>query len=634
MKTALSILKKYWGHDAFRPLQEEIILHTLEKKDGIVLLPTGGGKSICFQIPALLQEGTCIVVSPLLALMQDQIDNLNRRKIKAVALNKNRSQEELIVLFDNLQFTNTKFLYLSPEKLQSLFIQNKIKQLPVSLIAIDEAHCISEWGHDFRPSYLKINILRTLCPQANLIALTATATQKVLKDIAQNLELKKETLFKSSYKRANLAYQVFDVEAKFPKIVQILNKIKSPVIIYTNHRRTAKKISDALNKENFSSVYYHGGMPVDAKKKMYDQWYNESARVMVATNAFGMGIDKDNIRCVIHYDLPNSIENYIQESGRAGRNGKKSFAVLLKNKPDIQAKLKNFDQQSFTIDFVKKIYFHLNQYFQIAKGEHSEKNYEFDIYEFCDRYNFSLKNTSQVLQTLQNQGVLNLYHGHQKNAVLKFISNSNHVLSYSEKHLSSASILQLILRSYGGIFENFVPISIYKLSKELHTTQQHVHSILQNLERDSLIRYLPASSKTAVNFLVPREDDRTINSIAKNIKSIHTYKKKKLLDMLGFIENKKSCRSEQLLSYFDEKGGEDCGICEICLEKKSTANENLILLEKNILDLLQRNPLTSQEICEYIPNNESIILRTLRSLLEAKKIQLTDQNTYNCLQDQ
>ena len=289
MKTPLSILKKYWGHHAFRPLQEEIIQHVLQKKDSIVLLPTGGGKSICFQIPALLMKGTCLVVSPLLALMQDQIENLNRKNIKAVALNKNRSQEELIVLFDNLQFTNTKFLYLSPEKLQSPFIQNKIKQLSISLIAIDEAHCISEWGHDFRPSYLKLNTLRKLCPQANFIALTATATEKVLKDIAQNLEFNKETLFKSSYKRSNLAYQVFDVEDKFSKILQILNKIKSPVIIYTNHRKNTKKISDQLNHNNFPSVYYHGGMPIDEKQKMYDQWYSESARIMVATNAFGMG---------------------------------------------------------------------------------------------------------------------------------------------------------------------------------------------------------------------------------------------------------------------------------------------------------------------------------------------------------
>jgi ATP-dependent DNA helicase RecQ len=631
MKTPLSILKKYWGHHAFRPLQEDIIQHVMQKKESIVLLPTGGGKSICFQIPALLLDGTCLVVSPLLALMQDQIDNLNRKNIKAIALNKNRSQEELIVLFDNLQFTNTKFLYLSPEKLQSPFIQNKIKQLSISLIAIDEAHCISEWGHDFRPSYLKLNNLRELCPQANFIALTATATEKVLKDIAQNLEFNKETLFKSSYNRTNLAYQVFDVEAKFSKILQILNKIKSPVIIYTNHRKTTKKISDQLNDKNFPSVYYHGGMPVDEKKKMYDQWYSESARIIVATNAFGMGIDKDNIRCVIHYDLPNSIENYTQETGRAGRNGKKSFAVLLKNKPDLTASLKNFEQQEFTIDFVKKIYFHLNQYFQIAKGAHSEKKYEFDIYEFCDRYNFSLKKTSQIIQTLQNQGILQLFDGYQKKAALKFTSHSNHVLSYCEKHPSSANLLQLVLRSYGGVFENFVPISLYKLAKELNTTPKRVHTNLQNLERDSLIKYLPTSAKTSINFLVPREDNRTINSISKNIKSIQGNKKKKFLDMLAFIENKKVCRSQQLLSYFGEKSKETCGICEVCLEKKSMPNSDPKLLKKNILDILKNKELTSQEICHYIPNEKTIILRTLQTLLEAQKIQLTTQNTYKSL---
>lgn len=627
MSSPLSILKKYWGHQTFRPLQEEIIAHVLQKKESVVLLPTGGGKSICFQIPALLMEGTCLVVSPLLALMQDQIDSLNRKNIKAVALNKNRSQEELIVLFDNLQFTNTKFLYLSPEKLQSQFIQNKIKQLNISLIAIDEAHCISEWGHDFRPSYLQLNTLRELCPKANFIALTATATEKVLKDIAFHLNLKNERLFQSSYKRENLAYQVFNVEAKFVKVLQILKKIKSPIIIYTNQRKTAEKISSRLNQAHFPSVCYHGGMTPEIKKQMYDQWYSESVRIMVATNAFGMGIDKDNIRCVIHYDLPNSIENYLQEAGRAGRDGKKSFAVLLTNKPDLSAQLQNFEQQEYTIALVKKTYFQLNQYFQIAKGEQTEKNYEFDLYEFCDRYDFSVKKTATILQMLENQGVLSLFRGHQKKPALQFIANSSCVLSYCEKHPSAADLIQLILRSYGGIFENFVPISLYRLSKELQTTNHEIHSILQNLERDSLIKYLSASKKSAMRFLVPREDDRTINGIAKKIKRIQANKKKKFQDMIAFVENRKSCRSVQLLAYFGEKKAVDCGLCEVCLEKnKHTVPSNE--LKKNILDLLKIKEMSSQQICQHIFSTETIILRTLQELLEAQQIQLTDHNTY------
>ena len=370
------ILKRYWGHSSFRNLQEEIIEAVISKKDVFTLLPTGAGKSLCYQIPALSKEGICLVISPLISLMKDQIEQLDKKGIKALSIESNTSIDQIVTLFDNLKFGKYKFLYLSPERLNSEFILNKIKQIPVNLIAVDEAHCISEWGHDFRPSYRLIHKVREIHPEVNVIALTATATKKVTQDIIENLNLSNTSIFKKSFYRKNLAYQIIKNENKLGKLEQIFKKNPFPTIIYVNSRKKTEDISNFINAKGYLSTFYHGGMTTESKTKAFNSWIKEDRLIMVATNAFGMGIDKPNVKVVIHLDLPTSIENYVQEAGRAGRNGEKSFSVVLQNENDINSFKKNTLETIPTINEIKNIHRKLYQYFQIALGELPEVSFD------------------------------------------------------------------------------------------------------------------------------------------------------------------------------------------------------------------------------------------------------------------
>ena len=376
------ILKEYWGFNAFRNPQKEIITSVLENTDTIALLPTGGGKSICFQVPALLKDGVCIVISPLIALMQDQVKNLKKRNIKALTIPSGSNQNEIITLFDNIKFGKVKFLYISPERLQTPLIQQKIKELQVNLVAIDEAHCISEWGHDFRPSYRSIKILKELLPTVNFIALTATANKRVLEDISTNLALSNHALFQKSFFKENLAYQIFKIEDKLSRLIQIFNKTKVPAIIYVNSRKKTVEISNFLHANKFKSTCYHAGLSPSEKQIAFEDWMSEKKPIIVATNAFGMGIDKPNVGLVIHYNLPASIENYVQETGRAGRNEKKSFGVLFFNENDLFLQKKQAENSIPTISEIKEVHRKLYQYFRIANGELLEEMFFFNFSEF------------------------------------------------------------------------------------------------------------------------------------------------------------------------------------------------------------------------------------------------------------
>ena len=394
------ILKKYWGFSQFRPQQEEIISSVLKQNDVITLLPTGGGKSICFQIPALAKEGICLVISPLIALMKDQIENLERKGIKAINIPPGTKQNDLITLFDNIKFGGYKFLYISPERLQSYFIRQKIKELNINLIAIDEAHCISEWGHDFRPSYRGIKEIRNIKPTVNFIALTATANKKIIEDISKNLDLRVPEIFKQSFLRKNLAYQVFKIEDKLQRVLQIFKKTRKPAIVYVNSRKKTIQIAAFLNANNLKSTFYHGGLSSQEKNNAFENWMKETTPIMVATNAFGMGIDKENVGVVIHLDLPSSIENYVQETGRAGRNKEKSFAVLLFNENDILLFEDTLKKSVLTIKEIKEIHKKLYQYFRISLGELSTDSFNFNSLEFSKKYNFSIFKVDATIKIL------------------------------------------------------------------------------------------------------------------------------------------------------------------------------------------------------------------------------------------
>jgi ATP-dependent DNA helicase RecQ len=620
------ILKKYWGFSTFRNPQEEIINSVLEKKDTIALLPTGGGKSICFQIPALKKKGICIVISPLIALMQDQVKNLKKLDIKAMTIPSGTSQDDIITLFDNLKFGEFKFLYLSPERLQSKFIQQKIKELHVNLVAIDEAHCISEWGHDFRPSYRHIKILKKLKPTVNFIAVTATANKKVIEDISKNLELENPNIFKKSFYRENLAYQVFSIEDKLLRLKQVFIKTKTPAIIYVNSRKKTEDISRFLNANNFKSSFYHAGLSTIDKQSSFDNWITEKTPIIVATNAFGMGIDKPNVGIVIHLNIPSSIENYIQETGRAGRNDKKSFAMLLQNENDILLFKEQANSSLPTIDEIKEVHKKIYQYFRIAKGEIIEDSFQFSFLEFCNKYNFKPRKIDIIFKILANNGVLEITNNFNKKSTLHFIASSKQVLIYGNQNKDLKSFINSLLRTYGGLFEQASNINEYLLAKKAGITFQQVTRHLKQLEEDNLIHYKPVTTDSEMTLLVPREDDITINRFSKEIKLFINQKRKKTKELIKFIENNKLCRSIQILNYFDELSEKKCGICDVCLSEKK--NKKVVAISSILLVLEDNKNLSSSEICNILEGNEEDILIHLRYLLSTNKIAINNQNKF------
>ena len=625
MSNALKILKKYWNYDAFRAPQDKIIDAVLENKNVIALLPTGGGKSICFQVPAMLKDGICIVVSPLIALMQDQVDGLNNKEIKATTIPSGTSQDDLITLFDNIRFGNFKFLYISPERLQSTFIQEKIKQLDVNLIAIDEAHCISEWGHDFRPSYRNIKALKDLKPKTPIIALTATATQEVISDISESLEIKDATIFKKSFYRDNLAYQIFSLEDKLGRLLQICTKTKAPIIVYVSSRNKTKEIAAFLNANNFKASYYNGGLTAVQKQEAFDNWITEKTPIMVATNAFGMGIDKDNVKVVVHIDVPNSVENYIQEAGRAGRNGKKAFSAVLLNKNDIRIFNDKTNNTFPSIIEIKQIYKNIFSHFQIAKGEMPIDALEFNLFQFSEKYKIAANKVATTINLLEANGIIQVSDDYNKKSTVQFIVSSNRVLQYSKSDSNTSKLIQFLLRSYGGIFEQETKVNEFWLAKKANLLSKQVVAILEKLHTEELLNYKRATANAELFFLVPREDDKTINSISKNIEKYIRQKVKKATDLVAFIQNDKVCRSVQILQYFNEKEFDKCGICDVCLTNK---NQYQNIASEIIAYLSVQKTATSKEICQHILSKEDNVLVNLQQLLSEEKIGINNFNQY------
>ena len=625
MTNTQQILKTYWNHDSFRAPQDKIIEAVLNKESVIALLPTGGGKSVCFQVPTLVKEGVCIVVSPLIALMQDQVDSLNEKGIKALALVSGTDQDDLITQFDNIRFGNYKFLYLSPERLQSAFIQDKIKQLNVNLIAIDEAHCISEWGHDFRPSYRNINVLKSIKPDAPIIALTATATKKVIEDISDSLELKNPSIFKKSFYRENLAYQFFNTEDKLQRIIQICTKTIAPIIIYASSRNRTKEIATFLNANNFKASFYHGGLSPNEKQASFDNWISEETPIIVATNAFGMGIDKSNVRVVVHVDLPNSIENYIQEAGRAGRDGKKAFSAVLYNANDIRISLEKIKTAFPSVQEIKRIYKSLFQNYRIANGELLEDSFEFNLLQFSNTYKYNSAKVDTTLRLLHNNGIVDISNNYNKKSTVQFLATSNQVLNYTKANNTSSRLIKLLLRSYGGVFEQETKINEFWLSKKVGILSIKVVEVLEQLHTEEIIDYKKATKNADLYFLIPREDDKTINSISKNITKYIQQKIKKSEDILQLVKNDAVCRSSQILVYFNETTISECGMCDVCLKKKSSYSN----VSANILDYLNnQKEANSHQICNHISSNEANVLVNLQQLLSEEIIAINNYNQY------
>lgn len=610
-------------------MQEDIITSVLNGKDTVALLPTGGGKSLCFQVPALAMDGICIVVSPLVALMGDQVNALKERGIKALKITGGISFSDLNTLLDNALYGNYKFLYLSPERLQQEIVQNYIRQMNVNLIAVDEAHCISQWGNDFRPAYKNITVLRELHPLVPIIALTATATTEVLEDTINELRMELPAIFKNSFVRDNLSYQVFKEDDKLYRAEQLLKNNQGSAIVYVGSRKGTIEISNQLNSLGISSTFYHGGVSAKDKAQKLNSWRRGTVSTMVATNAFGMGIDHPNVRYVIHLQIPESVESYFQEAGRAGRDGEYANAVLLYNEYDKIYVKKQFIESLPTTTDLKAIYRTLNNYFQIPYGEGEFTKHNFSFSEFCKTYSLNSMLAYNALNSLDRLTVVQLSQEFGRKSILQFLISSQQVLAYFEKDAATSVIGKTILRIYGGIFEMSTAINLDLIASKTGQSIETIIAVLKKMERDQVVEMSLQITDATLTFLVPREDDKTINVISRQVEAQNEKKRAQVNAVLRYLDNTKTCRSVQLVSYFGETTAAACGICSVCnSQKPKSSRRELQKIAKSILLLLESDDLTSREISERLTFAEANILEVLRLLMDAEKIKVNLKNQY------
>ncbi len=629
MTHVLDILGKYWGFSSFKPLQEEIINSVLDGRDTVALLPTGGGKSLCFQVPALALDGICIVISPLVALMGDQVNALKNSGIKALKLTGGISFEELNTLLDNALYGNYKFLYLSPERLQQEIVQNYIKQMQVNLIAVDEAHCISQWGNDFRPAYKNITLLREIHPLVPIIALTATARPEVLEDTISQLNMELPAIFKNSFVRENLSYRVFKEEDKLYKAEQLLKTNTGSAIVYVRNRKSTIELSEQFNTLGISATFYHGGLSSKEKTQKLQSWRSGTVSTMVATNAFGMGIDHPNVRFVIHLQIPESLESYFQEAGRAGRDGKYAQAVLLYNEYDKTYVKQQFVESLPTTSDLKKIYRTLNNYFQIPYGEADFTKHQFNFSEFCKLYSLNSLLAYNTLNSLDRLGIIQLSQEFGRKSVVQFLISSEAALTYFEKDPQASVVGKTILRIYGGIFEMPTAINLDFVTLKTGQSIETVIAVLKKMERDHVIELTLQITDATLTFLVPREDDKTINIISREVEALNRKKTAQVNAVLNYIANTKTCRSVQLVSYFGESTAGKCEICSVCQSQTAKlSNRDIQQLANEIEALLELSDLSSREITERLTFAEAEILKTLRLLMEAEKISMNAKRQY------
>ncbi len=628
----IEVLERYWNHTSFRPLQEDIITSVLDNEDTFALLPTGGGKSVCFQIPALIKDGICIVISPLIALMKDQVNTLKAKGIKAIALTSGMSYKDLDTQLDNCIYGNYKFLYLSPERLQQPLVQERIQQMQVNLIAVDEAHCISQWGNDFRPAYKNINTLREIHPHVSCIALTATAKHNVVDDIIENLDFVNPKVYKASFVRSNIAYSVIHTDDKLFQLEHLLNTHQGSSIIYVRNRRATSDIHNYLTAKGFSSTFYHGGITNKEKQERLYQWTHNQKEIIVATTAFGMGIDKANVKNVIHFNLPESLESYYQEAGRAGRDGELAHAVILKQHIDEDHLRNQFLSTLPSVSFLKTVYNKLCNYFQISYGEGENSTHQFDFKSFCNTYKLKGSITYNALLLLDRNAIITLTQLFNFRTKIQFKTTNAVLFQYLETHLDLNMLVKVLLRTYGGIFDYETKVNLSLVIQKSNLPEKQIIEHLERLEKDEIISLQMANTDSEITFLKPREDDITINPIAKTIEQQHQLKHEQIEAVLNYVKNDLVCRSQQLLAYFGEKTNKVCGKCSVCLKKSSDVNTNTKdNVSKEILKALQTQALSSRQLLQHLKCTEQDLLQILSELIEIKKLKITEANTYSLI---
>ncbi len=621
------ILKRYWGYDAFRDLQEEIITSIGEGKDTLGLMPTGGGKSITFQVPALAKEGMCLVITPLIALMKDQVENLKSRDIKAIAIYSGMTRQEIIVALENCIFGNYKFLYISPERLDTEIFRVKLRSMNISMITVDESHCISQWGYDFRPAYLKIAEIRELLPDIPVLALTATATPEVVKDIQQRLHFKKENVFRMSFERKNLAYIVRNTDNKTGEILHILNRMPGSSIIYVRNRKRTKETTLFLQREGITADFYHAGLNNDVKDLRQKRWQSGECRVMVATNAFGMGIDKPDVRTVIHLDLPDSPEAYFQEAGRAGRDGEKAYAIILYANSDKAALKKRISDTFPEKDYIKQVYEQLNYYYQMAMGDGLGCMFDFNLEDFCRKYKHFPVPADSALKILTQAGYIE-YTDEQDNASrLLFTIRREELYKLREMGEQADLLIQTILRSYTGVFTDYAYIHEDSLAMRTGLTRQQIYDLLIVLAKRRILDYIPHKKTPYIIYKRERVELRHLQ-ISKTV-----YEERKeryearIKAMLEYVTSETACRSRMLLHYFGEKNEHNCEQCDTCINRKKNngvTDSSYNVLRRQILEMLSVQQRTPADLARLIEADKEEIAAVIRFLLDKGEIQMED----------
>ena len=629
-KNPSDILRKYWNFDHFRPLQEDIIRSVLDGKDTLALLPTGGGKSICFQVPALAMEGVCIVVTPLIALMKDQVENLKNRGIPAAAIYHGLSKTELEVVLDNCVYGKKyKFLYLSPERLQTEVLKARLPKMQVCLIAIDEAHCISQWGYDFRPPYLKIAEIRPYFPKVPVLALTATATLRVVEDIQEKLCFSTKNVFRKSFVRTNLAYMVFKEEDKLGRLLRMCNKVQAPGIVYVRNRKRTREIAIFLQHNKISADFYHAGLDQKERDAKQQAWMKEKSKVMVSTNAFGMGIDKPNVRFVAHLDLPESPEAYFQEAGRAGRDEHKSFAVILHNQADLD-ELKNNHHKAFPeISFIKTVYNSLGNYLQLAVGSGRNVSFPFYVAEFAQNYNFDSAKVYNALKFIEKEGYLLLSDAISTPAKLYIKASKDALYRFQVANLNLDSFIKVILRSYQGLFADFVKINEWDIAKRAGLTVEEAKKKLQYLMQLDLMCYEPAQDQPTITFLENRLSEDHLRISPEVYHRQKEFSRQRMVAMYNYATHSQKCRSQQLIEYFGETTSAPCGVCDVCLFNKSTLkDENFAAMLAITNSVLNSHPVLItdliEQLCQTYSEQQAILF--LKWLTDNEKI-IVDKKT-------
>ncbi len=619
----VSVLQQYWGYKSFRPLQEDIILSVLEGKDTLALLPTGGGKSITFQVPALSREGLCIVISPLIALMKDQVENLKKRNIVAYAIHSGLNQYEIESILNNCVYGDVKFLYISPERLETEMFLLRLPKMKLNLIAVDEAHCISQWGFDFRPPYRNIAKIRSIVPNVPVIAVTATATPRVVDDIMEQLAFKAKNVFQQSFYRENLLYNVAFEENKTGRLLQLLDEYKGTGIVYVRNRRKTKEYADFLIRNKISSHYYHAGLtPVERDKKQMD-WLNGKVRVMVSTNAFGMGIDKPDVRLVVHMDVPDCIEAYFQEAGRGGRDGKQSVAWLLWSKADIVEAQKMLEASFPEPEFIAKTYNALGNYLQIVVGAGKLSTYDFEIRDFCSRYSLPAMEAFSSLKLLEKDGYISLSDAIYSPSRLKFLVDKAELYRFQLENPSLSAFVELILRSFSGLFTEFVRIDEFVLARRMNADKSIVIKGLKQLDKFGLLAYAQASTSPKLTFLSDRIDHREIIFSPEHYFNRKKEALQRLESVKAYFTSTSKCRSQILLEYFGETNPRRCGMCDVCESRSDTGlseykfNE---ILEK-VKPLLKANSMSPEELMKtFSTMNSEKALAAIRWMMDNGKI--------------